>query len=61
MYYLTVRNTVPNHGNNYPMTTLLPNLTFIFPSREIIASRNQIYLFSSPQESFHFRILLLIC
>ena len=44
------------------MTTLLPDrVTFIFPSREIVtASGNRIYLFSFPQESFHFRILLLI-
>ena len=45
------------------MTKLLPDLvTFIFRSREIVtASGNRIYLFSSPQESFHFCILLLIC
>ena len=45
------------------MTTLLPDrVTSTFPSRETVtASGNRIYLFSFPQESFHFRILLLIC
>ena len=40
------------------MTTLLPNqVTFIFPSREIVtASENRIYLFSFLQESFYFPI-----
>ena len=40
------------------MTTLLPNqVTFIFPSREIVtASENRICLFSFLQESFYFRI-----
>ena len=45
------------------MTKLLPDrVTFIFCSREIVTtSGNQIYSFPFPQESFHFRILLLIC
>ena len=45
------------------MTALLPDrVTFIFYSREIVtAPGNRIYLFSFPQESFHFRIVLLIC
>ena len=45
------------------MTTLLPDrVTFIFRSSEIVTtSGNRIYSFSFPQESFHFRIVLLIC
>ena len=52
-----------NHVTITLMTTLLPDsVTFIFPLREIVtASGNLIYLFSSPQESFYFRILFLIC
>ena len=67
--YITQHITSQEHCTNQVtialMTTLLPNwVTFIFPSREIVmrvtALGNQIYLFLSPQGSFHSRILLLI-
>ena len=66
-YYITQSVHSQEHCTNQVtitlMMTLLPDrVTFIFPSREIVtASGNRIYLFSFPQESFHFRILLLIC
>ena len=61
--YLDQSGTLYQSSNNYPNDDLLPSrVTLIFRSREIVtASGNRIYLFSVLQESFHFRIVILIC
>ena len=63
MLVYPVRNTACNQVPTIIlMTTLLPDwVTFIFCLREIVTTSGKLKLFSFPQESFHFRIFLLIC
>ena len=61
--YLYQSGTLYQSGNNYFDDDIITRLSnYCFTSREIVtALENRIYWFSSPQEIFHFRILLLLC